>query len=73
MLRWLTYFEGLLNTKNTRKQIESGVAIEEPIELFKENEVFEQGIGCVVEAMNQVLQQGIPEIWCHSMKLWERS
>ena len=32
----------------------------------------------VVEVMNQVLQQGIPEIWrksklmCHSMKLWER-
>ena len=98
MLRWLTYFEGLLNTENTRKQIESGLAIEGPIDLFKENEMFEQlgkmgldkpngpddlpieavkilakqDIGYVVEAMNQVLQQGIPEIWCPSMKPWER-
>ena len=89
MLRWLTYFEGLLNTENTRKQIASGLATEGPIDLFKENEVFEQlgkmgldkatgpddlpieavkilakqDIGYVVEAMNQVLQQGIPEIW----------
>ena len=89
MLRWLTYFEGLLNTENTRKQIASCLATEGPIDLFKENEVFEQlgkmgldkatgpddlpieavkilakqDIGYVVEAMNQVLQQGIPEIW----------
>ena len=89
MLRWLTYFEGLLNTENTRKQIASGLATEGPIDLFKENEVFEQlgkmgldkatgpddlpieavkilgkqDIGYVVEAMNQVLQQGIPETW----------
>ena len=42
MLRWLTYFEGLLNTENTRKQIASGLATEGPIDLFKENEVFEQ-------------------------------
>ena len=26
--RWLTYFEGLLNTENTRKLIESGLATE---------------------------------------------
>ena len=89
MLRWLTYFEGLLTTENTRKQIESGLATEGPIDLFNENEVFEQlgkmgldkatgpddlpieavkilakqDIGYMVEAMNQVLQQGIPEIW----------
>ena len=42
MLRWLTYFEGLLNTENTIKQIASGLATEGPIDLFKENEVFEQ-------------------------------
>ena len=42
MLRWLTYFEGLLNTENKRKQIESGFATEGPIYLFNENEVFEQ-------------------------------
>ena len=89
MLRWLTYFEGFLNTENTRKQITSGLATDGPIDLFNENEVFEQlgkmgldtatgpddlpieavkilakqDIGYVVEAMNQVLQQGIPEIW----------
>ena len=87
--RWLIYFEGLLNTENTRKQIESGLATEGPIDIFNENEVSEQlgkmgldkftgpddlpieavkilakqGIMYVVEAMNQVLQQGIPEIW----------
>ena len=87
--RWLTYFEGLLNTENTRKQIESGLATEGPIDIFNENEVPEQlgkmgldkatgpddlpieavkilakqDIMYVVEAMNQVLQQGIPEIW----------
>ena len=27
--RWLTYFEGLLNTENTRKQIESGLALKD--------------------------------------------
>ena len=32
--RWLTYFEGLLNTDNTRKQIESGLATEGPIDIF---------------------------------------
>ena len=42
MLRWLTYFEGLLNTENTRKQIASGLATEGPIDLFTGNEVFEQ-------------------------------
>ena len=26
--RWLTYFEGLLNTDHTRKHIESGLATE---------------------------------------------
>ena len=87
--RWLTYFEGLLNTENTRKQIESGLATEGPIDIFNENEVSEQlgkmgldkatgpddlpieavkilakqDIMYVVEAMNQVLQHGIPEIW----------
>ena len=87
--RWLTYFEGLLNTENTRKHIESGLATEGPIDIFNENEVSEQlgnmgldkatgpddlpieavkilakqDIMYVVEAMNQVLQQGIPEIW----------
>ena len=40
--RWLTYFEGLLNTENTRKQIESGLATEGPIDIFNENEVCEQ-------------------------------
>ena len=40
--RWLTYFEGLLNTENTRKQIESGLATEGPIDIFNENEVSEQ-------------------------------
>ena len=39
MLRWRTYFEGLLNTDNTRKQIESGLAT---IDLFNESELFEQ-------------------------------
>ena len=69
--------------------IESGVVTEGPIEIFNENEVFEQlgkmgidkatgpddlpieavkilakqDIMYVVEAMNQVLQQGIPETW----------
>ena len=87
--RWLTYFEGLLNTENTRKQIESGLATEGPIDIFNENEVSEQlgkmgldkatgpndlpmeavkilakqDIMYVVEVMNQVLQQGIPEMW----------
>ena len=28
MLRWITNFEGLLNTENTRKQIASGLATE---------------------------------------------
>ena len=31
--RWLTYFEGLLNTENTRKQIESGLATEGSIDI----------------------------------------
>ena len=87
--RWITYFEGLLNTENTRKRIESGLATEGPIDIFNENEVSEQlgkmrldnttgpddlpieavkilakqDIMYMVEAMNQVLQQGIPEIW----------
>ena len=42
MLRWLTYFEGLLNTENTRKQIASGLSTEGPIDKFNENEVSEQ-------------------------------
>ena len=93
--RWLTYFEGLLNTENTRKQIESGLATEGPIDIFNENEVSEQlgkmgldkatgpddlpieavkilakqDIMYVVEAMNQVLQQGIPEIWRKSRRV----
>ena len=41
-----------------------------PIEAVKI--LAKQDIGYVVEAMNQVLQQRIPEIWYHSMKLWER-
>ena len=87
--RWLTYFDGLLNTENTRKQIESAVVTERPIDIFNENEVSvqlgkmgldkatgpddlpieavkilaKQVVRYVVEAMNQVLQQGIPEIW----------
>ena len=90
--RWLTYFEGLLNTENTRKQIESGLATEGPIDIFNENEVSEQlgkmGLDnvtgpddlpieavkilakqdtmYVVEAMTEVLQQGIPDIWRNS-------
>ena len=40
--RWLTYFEGLLNTENTRKQMESGLATEGPIDILNENEVSEQ-------------------------------
>ena len=40
--RWLTYFEGLLNTDNTRKRIECGLATEGPIDIFNENEVSEQ-------------------------------
>ena len=36
MLRWLTYFEGSLNTENVRKQIASGLATEGPIDLFNE-------------------------------------
>ena len=40
--RWLTYFEGLLNTENTIKQIESGLATEGPIDIFNENGVSEQ-------------------------------
>ena len=89
MQRWLAYFEGLFNTENTRKQIESGLATEGPIDIGNENKVSEQlgnmgldeatgpddlpneavnilakqDILYVVEAMNQVLQQGIPEIW----------
>ena len=39
--RWLTYFEGLLNTENTRKRIENGLATEGPIDIFNENEVAE--------------------------------
>ena len=31
--RWLTYVEGLLNTENTRKQIESGLATDGPIDI----------------------------------------
>ena len=42
MLRWLKSFEGLLNTENTRKQIESGLATEGPIDIFNENGVSEQ-------------------------------
>ena len=34
--RWLIYFDGLLYTENTRKQIESGVVTEGPIEIFNE-------------------------------------
>ena len=33
VLRWLTYFEGLLNTENKRKKIESGLATEGPIDI----------------------------------------
>ena len=40
--RWLTYFDGLLNTENTRKQIESGVVTEGPNETFNVNGVSEQ-------------------------------
>ena len=40
--RWLSYFDGLLNTENARKQIESGLATEGPIETFNENEGSEQ-------------------------------
>ena len=40
--RWLTYFDGLLNTDNTIKLIESGVVTEASIEIFNENEVPEQ-------------------------------
>ena len=39
---WLTYIDGLLNTDNTRKQIENGLGTEGPIEIFNENEVSEQ-------------------------------
>ena len=86
--RWLTYFDGLLNTENKRKQTESGLVTEGPIEIFNGNEVSEQlgkmgldkatgpddlpieavnilanqDIRYVVETMNQLLQQGIPEI-----------
>ena len=35
--RWLTYLYGLLNTENTRKQIENGSVTEGPIEMFNEN------------------------------------
>ena len=34
MLRWLIYSEGLLNTENSRKQIESGLASEGPIDIY---------------------------------------
>ena len=37
--RWLTHFEGLLNTENTRKQIENGLATKGPLDIFIENEV----------------------------------
>ena len=40
--RWLTYLEGSFNNENTRKQIESGLATEGPIDIFNENEVSEQ-------------------------------
>ncbi len=40
--RWLSYFDGLLNTENIRKQIESGLATEGPIDILNENEVSEQ-------------------------------
>ena len=36
------YVEGLLNTENTRKHIESGLATEGPIDIFNENEVSDQ-------------------------------
>ena len=39
---WLPYFEGLFNTENTRKQIESGLATEGPIDIFTVYEVSEQ-------------------------------
>ena len=42
ILRGLTHFEGLLNTENTRKQIESGLATDGPIDIFNENVVSEQ-------------------------------
>ena len=70
--RWLTYVEGLLNTENTRKKIESGLATKGPIDIFNENDVSDQlgkmelanqDIMCVVEAMNQVLQRGIQKTW----------
>ena len=87
--RWLTYFDGLLNTENTRKQIENGLVTGGPIEIFTENEVSEQlgnmglddatgpddlliepvkilakqDIRYMVEAMNQVLQQELPDMW----------
>ena len=40
--RWLTYIEGLITTENTRKQIESGLATEGPIDTFNEIDVSEQ-------------------------------
>ena len=42
ILRWLTYCDGLLNTENTRKQIEHGLLTEVPIEILNESEVCEQ-------------------------------
>ena len=39
MLRWLTYFEGLLNTGSTRKQIETVFTSKGKIDTFNENEV----------------------------------
>ena len=35
ILRWLTYFDGLLNTENPRKQIGNGLVTESPIETRK--------------------------------------
>ena len=42
ILRWQTYFDGLLNTENPRKPIQNGLLTEGPIELFNENEVSKQ-------------------------------
>ena len=42
ILTWLTYFDGLLNIENPRKQIDNGLVTEGPIEIFTENDVFEE-------------------------------
>ena len=88
ILRWLTYFDGLLNTENPRTKIETVLLIEGPIDIFNDKVskqigkmvlnkatgpddipiesvkiLAKQDISYVVGAMNQVLQQGISEIW----------